>query len=78
MSQRELYEWYEYYSQEPFIADRLEQQLATIGYLASSFGGGKSKHEDFMITGKKKEKQTLKEFEDDLKAKFMPFAKKKK
>lgn len=76
MSIRELYEWYDYYSKEPFIADRLEIQLANIGYIASSFGGGKSKYEDFMITGKKKkEKQTLKEFEDDLKAKFMPFAK---
>lgn len=76
MSIRELYEWYDYYSQEPFIADRLEIQLANIGFIASSFGSGKSKYEDFMVTGKKKkEKQTLKEFEDDLKAKFMPFAK---
>lgn len=49
MSIRELSEWYRYYSEEPFIADRLEAQLATIGYIASSFGGGKSKHEDFMI-----------------------------
>jgi len=76
MSQRELYEWYEYYSQEPFIADRLEIQLANIGYIAGSFAGAKAKREDYMITGKKKkEKQTLKEFEDDLKARFMPFAK---
>lgn len=57
MSVRELYEWYDYYSQEPFIADRLEIQLANIGYIASSFGGGKSKYEDFMVTGKKKKEK---------------------
>lgn len=75
MAIRELYEWYEYYSEEPFLADRIEIQLATIGYIASSFAGGKAKQQDFMVTGKKKEKQTLKEFEDDLKLRFMPFAK---
>lgn len=77
MSIRELYEWYEYYYDEPFMNDRIEIQLATLGYMVSSFGGGKNKQEDFMVSNKakKKEPQTLKEFEDDLKARFMPFAK---
>lgn len=69
MSIRELYEWYEYYSEEPFMNDRVEIQLANIGYMVSSFGGGKSKHEDFMITGKdiKKEIPKPKELEKKLK-----------
>lgn len=75
MSIRELYEWYEYYSEEPFFADRLEIQMAILCNIAGGFAGSKLKHKDYMITGKKKEKQTLKEFEDDLKARFMPFAK---
>lgn len=54
MSFRELYEWYEYYSNEPFFADRIEVQLATIGLMISSFGKGKHKHEDFMICKKEK------------------------
>lgn len=32
MSQNEFIEWQEYYNEEPFLADRLEGQLAKIGY----------------------------------------------
>ena len=76
MSYQELYEWYDYYSQEPFLADRLEVQLATVCQMVGGFGGSKLKHKDFMISGKRKEPQTLKEFEDELKARFSMFAKK--
>ena len=60
MSWREFYDWYEYYNQEPFFADRIETQLATISLIAASFGASKNKrpkHEDFMI--RKKEKEIL-------------------
>lgn len=75
MSLRELYEWYEYYAQEPFFADRLEIQLATVSLMIAGFGKSKSKHQDFMVCKPVEKVQTLKEFEDDLKARFMPFAK---
>lgn len=55
MSLRELYEWYEYYSEEPFFADRLEMQLATVCLQISGFGKSKAKYEDFMICKKTKE-----------------------
>jgi hypothetical protein len=58
MSIRELYEWYEYYSEEPFMADRIEIQLATISNIAGSFGGSKLKHSDYMISNKEKKKGT--------------------
>lgn len=64
MSVRELYEWYEYYTEEPFFADRIEIQLATISLMIKSFGGGKGKkptHDDFMV--RRKEKQILSEKE---------------
>ena len=54
MSLRELYEWYEYYSEQPFFADRIEMQLATICLQISGFGKSKAKHEDFMICKKSK------------------------
>jgi len=58
MSLRELYDWYEYYSNEPFFADRIEIQLATICTMIAGFGSkSKSKHDDFMI--RKKEKPIL-------------------
>lgn len=75
MSLRELYEWYEYYAEEPFIADRLEIQLATICTMIGGFGKSKLKHSDYMVRKPIEKIQTLKEFEDDLKARFMPFAK---
>ena len=54
MSLRELYEWYEFYSEQPFFADRIEMQLATICLQISGFGKSKAKHEDFMICKKSK------------------------
>lgn len=58
MSLRELYDWYEYYSNEPFFADRIEIQLATICTMIAGFGSkSKPKHDDFMI--RKKEKPIL-------------------
>lgn len=76
MSVRELHEWYEYYSQEPFLADRLEQQLATLSTMVGSFGGSKLKPNDFMIRKPEEKKLTNKEFENNLKAMFAGFAKK--
>lgn len=70
MSQRELYEWYDYYSQEPFLADRIEIQLATLSFIASNFAGGKSSHDDFMVTKKEKPKPKQKDLEDKLKNMF--------
>lgn len=76
MSVRELHEWYEYYSQEPFLADRLEQQLATLSTMVGSFGGSKLKPNDFMIRKLEEKKLSNKEFENNLKAMFAGFAKK--
>lgn len=76
MSVRELHEWYEYYSQEPFLADRLEQQLATLSTIVGSFGGSKLKPNDFMIRKLEEKKLSNKEFENNLKAMFAGFAKK--
>lgn len=57
MSVRELHEWYQYYNEEPFIADRLEIQLATIGFiLASQNSKKKFKHSEFMVSKKETEK----------------------
>ena len=83
MSYQELYSWYDYYSEEPFLSDRLEMQLATLCHIAANFAGSKLKREDFMISNRKKETimrtaEEQKEFEDSLKAKFMAFAKKEK
>ena len=75
MSLRELYEWYEYYSEEPFFAVIIEFQLATVCNMIGGFGKSKLKHEDYMVSKKKEKVQTLKEFEDDLKSRFLPFAK---
>lgn len=63
MSVSELHEWYEYYEQEPFLADRLEIQLATLSSMVGGFGGSKLKPNDFMIS--KKEKRILTQQEDD-------------
>lgn len=67
MSYRELYEWANYYGDEPFIADRLEIQLATICTMIGSFGKSKMKHSDFMIRKQQENKKTL---ESDLMAFF--------
>lgn len=58
MSTRELHEWYEYYNQEPFMADRLEIQLARVCHIAGSFGGSKAEFSDYMISNKSKTKKS--------------------
>lgn len=78
-----MYSWYDYYSEEPFLADRLEMQLATLCQISATMGGSKLKRDDFMISNRKKETirrtaEEQKEFEEALKAKFMAFAKKGK
>jgi len=70
MSIRELYEWYEYYSEEPFLADRLEIQMATLSLIAGSFGGSKSKHNDYMIRKEKKKEMSQKEYAESIKLAF--------
>lgn len=70
MSIRELYEWYEYYSEEPFMADRLEIQLATLSVLAGGFGGSKLKHKDYMIRKQEEKTQSKEEYQNSLKNAF--------
>lgn len=77
MSIRELYEWYEYYSEEPFIADRLELQLAQLSTMVGSFGGSKLKSSDFMIRKIEEKKLSQKEYEDRLKNFYLSLAGKK-
>ena len=60
MSIRELHEWYEFYSEDPFITDRIEIQMATLCNIAGSFAGSKLKHKDYMIR-KEKPKAVSKE-----------------
>jgi hypothetical protein len=74
MSLRELYEWYEYYSEEPFLADRLEFQLATVCNMIGGFGKSKLKHQDYMLTGKKKQSGYHKNDTDRLRQMFMSIA----
>ena len=76
MSVRELYEWYDYYSEEPFFADRLEIQIANLCNIVGSFGGSKLKHSDYMIRKIEEKKMSPKDLDDKIKAMFMPFAKK--
>lgn len=76
MSVSELYEWYDYYSQEPFMADRLEMQLATLSTMVGSFGGSKLKPNDFMIRKQEEKKLTNREFNENLKAMFAGFTRK--
>jgi len=76
MSIRELYEWYDYYNEEPFLADRLEIQLATVCTMIAGFGKSKLKHSDYMVRKIEKKELSNKELQDRIKAVFMPFAKK--
>jgi len=77
MSVRELHEWYEFYNEEPFFADRLEIQMANASLMIASFSGSKkAKHSDYMVRKIEEKVLSLKEREDNIKAMFMPFAKK--
>lgn len=78
MSVQELNEWYDYYQEEPFLADRIEIQIAVLSAVFGNSKGLKHKVEDYLVSKCFKPKvQTLKEFEDGLKAMFVPFARKK-
>ena len=64
LSANELLEWYEYYNEEQFMADRLEVQIATLSSMVYSANGGKDLSAvDFMVTvsDEAKEKQRAKE-----------------
>jgi len=78
MSYDELYKWMEYYNKEPFSADRQELQMANLSSIVVNLvGKSKLGTKDFMICKKEEKKQTVKEFEDDLKNRFAMFAKRK-
>lgn len=74
MSYSEFVEWQEYYQEEPFLADRLEFQLAKIGY--SNIFTGMSKfdieYEYFLIShfDKEKKKVDSKNLESKIKQMF--------
>ncbi len=74
MSYTEFQGWQSYYSEEPFLADRIEIQLAKIGQVTALTGMGKiDLPEDFFYmcedlkTGNKRKKDDL---ESKLKALF--------
>lgn|GEM_PF-4032978 len=60
MSQKELIGWSKYLALEPF--NSTEIQLALLSQMVSSFGGGKSKLQDFLITQYKGKPSTTPEF----------------
>jgi len=49
MSIDELSSWYEYYSKEPFLADRLEVQFARLNQSILAVNGNECELDDFMI-----------------------------
>lgn len=68
----------EHYNREPFSADRQEIQMANLSSIVVGLAGkSKLKTKDFMICKEEEKKQTVKEFEDDLKQRFSMFAKRK-
>lgn len=75
MSYSEFLEWQDYYNEEPFLADRLEMQLAKIGYsnLATAFGKIDIDFEYFLVSKQdKKENKAIdsKKLESDIKMIF--------
>ncbi len=56
MSYSEFTGWQKYYNKEPFLADRVEYQIATLSYLTSLNLGGKSDINDFLISQKEVKK----------------------
>lgn len=68
MSYSEFVDWQIYYNEEPFLADRIEIQLAKIGHSNMSTGMSKSKIEFdyFMVTGKNSKQKTEKEKNKEL------------
>ncbi|WP_419767240.1 phage tail assembly protein T [Arcobacter sp.] len=49
MSYDEFIKWFEYYREEPFMADRLEYQMANLTYIVSSVMGGNNEWNQFLI-----------------------------
>lgn len=77
MSYTELVGWQRYFQEEP--SNSIEIQLALLAQMVSSFGGGKHKIQDFLITQYVEKKKPTQEFasEDDVKAMFSLLAKQK-
>lgn len=76
MSIQELYDWYDYYNQEPFLADRIEQQLAMSNYiLFSTNSKKKAEFEDFMIRNIKKQENNTPPTDEQIKSMFMGIGK---
>lgn len=77
MSYTELLGWQRYFQEEP--SNSIEIQLALLAQMVSSFGGGKHKIEDFLVTQYKEKVKAKDSFasEDDVKAMFSLLAKKK-
>ena len=62
MSYREFIDWQHYYNDEPFLADRLEIQMARVGQITSYTGMGKMDlPENFFFVSNDFKNQTTKE-----------------
>lgn len=71
MSFREFQEWQIYYNEEPFLADRIEIQLAKIGHITSLTGMGKIDIPNDFFTVSNMFKIKDKETEKDLAAQIL-------
>lgn len=70
LSASELSEWVEFYNEEPFMADRIEVQLARLSAITVSQKSGKAVNvSDFMVTYKKAPEAAV-DIEDKVKAIF--------
>lgn len=74
MSYREFLEWQKYYAEEPFLADRIELQMARLGQITSLTGMGKiDLPNDFFIISKPfktENKEKTVDLENQIKAIF--------
>jgi len=66
MGIKEFYKWWEHLSLEPVLVDVVENQLATLCLMVSSFGGAKHKHSDFMLRKEQKPKLSNEEYNKQL------------
>lgn len=57
MSYKELNQWTEYYSHEPFIADRLEKMIAQLTALMAQVNGSTASTIDFTLTSTEDDKK---------------------
>jgi len=74
MSRQELNGWYEYYQEEPFLADRIELQIATLSAIIGTSKGLKYKAEEYMVTKREQKKSSI----DDVKKMLASISKVKK